>query len=125
MSLRGHVDCGRGRAHYAFVDLATELQWDQYRRLAKKTSVACLEVVVDISGSTARNDGLREEVDIANDSLAKETIEMEQRESSDDHFGVGMARNHFPDDTFEREEAEMNDDDISEGSEGGNDGGAN
>ncbi|KAF8666277.1 hypothetical protein HU200_053700 [Digitaria exilis] len=61
MSLRGHVDCGRGRAHYALVDLATELQWDQYRRLVKKTSVACLEVVVDISGSATRNDGLQEE----------------------------------------------------------------
>ncbi|KAF8688241.1 hypothetical protein HU200_042366 [Digitaria exilis] len=49
MTLRGRVDCGRGRAHYALDDLATELQCDQYKRLVEKTNVSCLKVVVDVS----------------------------------------------------------------------------
>ncbi|KAF8765850.1 hypothetical protein HU200_008365 [Digitaria exilis] len=132
MSLRGCVDYGRGRAHYTLVDLTTELQWDQYKRLVEKTNVASLEVVVDISRRVASNDGFREdlefmpqgatqestvsqlglgasqqerlemeeddefEVDIANDSLDKETFEMEEADSSHGQFGIAMARDHFP-----------------------------
>lgn len=41
----------------------------------------------------------------------------------DDHFGLGMAHDYFSDNSFKREEIEMDDDDISQGSEGMDNGG--
>lgn len=59
-------------------------------------------------------------VEIANGSFRNETFEMEEREVHEGRFGIAT-HDYFPNDTFEREEAEMDDDEISEGSEGGDD----
>ncbi|KAF8711307.1 hypothetical protein HU200_029330 [Digitaria exilis] len=129
MTLRGRADCGRGRAHYALIDLANELQWDQYKILVEKTSVACLEVVVDVS-PRAPQGGTQESIV----SRQKERLDMADRRMSDaeflaniandSQFSVAMARDDFPDDTFEREVAQVDVDYLSESSAGEEYGGA-
>ncbi|KAF8696191.1 hypothetical protein HU200_037087 [Digitaria exilis] len=59
ISLKGRVDCGRGRAAYALVDLKTDVEWDQFKRLVEQASVPYLDVVVT-SRKTAGREGDRE-----------------------------------------------------------------
>ncbi|KAF8737089.1 hypothetical protein HU200_014204 [Digitaria exilis] len=46
ISLKGRVCCGRGRAAYALVDLKTDVEWDQFKRLVEQASVPYLDVIV-------------------------------------------------------------------------------
>ncbi|KAF8655438.1 hypothetical protein HU200_061185 [Digitaria exilis] len=108
ISLKGGVDCDRGRAAYALVYLKTDVEWDQFKRLVEQSSVPYLDVVVT-SRKTADREG-----ESADDS-GSETF-------SSDETEPGTTHDYFPNDVFEREEAEEDDDDdISKGSDGGDD----
>ncbi|KAF8663076.1 hypothetical protein HU200_055670 [Digitaria exilis] len=57
ISLKGRVDCGRGRAAYALVDLKTDMEWDQFKRLVEQASVSYLDVVVTSRKTAGREGG--------------------------------------------------------------------
>ncbi|KAF8688807.1 hypothetical protein HU200_042135 [Digitaria exilis] len=138
ISLKGRVDCGRGRAAYALVDLKTDVKWDQFKRLVEQASVPYLDVVVT-SRKTAGRKGGRELVpqlgtqESTISQLGIGVINQEQMQSngtecaddsdsetfSFDEIEPDTAHDYFPNDVFEREKAEEDDDDISEGSDGG------
>ncbi|KAF8691229.1 hypothetical protein HU200_040349 [Digitaria exilis] len=140
ISLKGRVDCGRGRAAYALVDLKTDVEWDQFKRLVEQASVPYLDVVVT-SRKTAGREGGRElapQLGTQESTISKlgiGVIQQEQMQSkgtecaddsdsetfSFDEIEPGTAHDYFPNDVFEMEEAEQDDDDISEGSDGGDD----
>ncbi|KAF8691190.1 hypothetical protein HU200_040308 [Digitaria exilis] len=140
ISLKGRVDCGRGRAAYALVDLKTYVEWDQFKRLVEQASVPYLDVVVTSRKTTGREGGRElvpqlgtQESTISH--LGIGVIQQEQMQSkgtecaddsdsetfSFDEIEPGTAHDYFPNDVFEMEEAEQDDDDISEGSDGGDD----
>ncbi|KAF8718081.1 hypothetical protein HU200_025559 [Digitaria exilis] len=139
ISLKGHVDCGRERAAYALVDLKTDVEWDQFKRLVEQSSVPYLDVVVT-SRKTAGREGGRELVvqlgtqestilQLGISLIQQEQLQSKGKEFADDSDSEtfsfdetesGTAHDYFPNDIFEREEAEEDDDeDISEGSDGG------
>ncbi|KAF8713925.1 hypothetical protein HU200_027907 [Digitaria exilis] len=142
ISLKGRVDCGRGRAAYALVDLKSDVEWDQFKRLVEQSSVPYLDVVVT-SRKTASREGGRELVaqlgtqESTISQLGIGVIQQEQLQSKGTEFAddsdsetfsfdetePGTAHDYFPNDVFEREEAKEDDDDddISEGSDGGDD----
>ncbi|KAF8724218.1 hypothetical protein HU200_021239 [Digitaria exilis] len=119
ISLKGRIDCGRGRAAYTLVDLKTDVEWDQFKRLVEQSSVPYLDVVVTSQKTTGIGVIQQEQLqskgtEFADDSDS-ETFIFDETEP-------GTAHDYFPNDVFEREEAEEDDDDdISEGSDGGDD----
>ncbi|KAF8688324.1 hypothetical protein HU200_042285 [Digitaria exilis] len=78
ISLKGRVDCGRGRAAYALVDLKTDVEWDQFKRLVEQSSVPYLDVVVT-SQKTAGREGGRELV-----------AQLGTQESTISQLGIGV-----------------------------------
>ncbi|KAF8641934.1 hypothetical protein HU200_067647 [Digitaria exilis] len=141
ISLKGRVDCGRGRAAYALVDLKTDVEWDQFKRLVEQSSVPYLDVVVTSRKTTDREGGRELVAQLGTQEstilqLGIGVIQQEQLQSkgtefvddsnsetfSFDETEPGTTHDYFPNDVFEREEAEEDDDDdISEGSDGGDD----
>ncbi|KAF8780675.1 hypothetical protein HU200_001278 [Digitaria exilis] len=125
ISLKGCVDCGRGRAVYALVDLKTDVEWDQFKRLVEQASVPYLDVVVT-SRKTAGREGGRELVpqlgtqESTISQLGIGVIQQEQMQSkgtecaddsdsetfSFDEIEPDTAHDYFPNDVFEMEEAE-------------------
>ncbi|KAF8694050.1 hypothetical protein HU200_038502 [Digitaria exilis] len=118
IGLKGHVDCGRGRAAYALVDLKTDVEWDQFKRLVEQASVPYLDVVVTSRRSAGTRVSQQEQLHTKGTELADDS---DSETFSFDEIEPGTAHVYFPNDTFEREEAEEDDDDISEGSNGGDD----
>ena len=47
LSLRGRFDCGKERAHYVWMSLSCEDEWNNYVEVVKSSGVKCLEVVVE------------------------------------------------------------------------------
>ncbi|KAF8664539.1 hypothetical protein HU200_054720 [Digitaria exilis] len=121
ISLKGYVDCGRRRAAYALVDLKTDVEWDQFKRLVEQASVPYLDVVVT-SRKTAVREGGRELVpqlgtqESTISQLGICVIQQEQMQSkgtecaddsdsetfSFDEIEPGTAHDYFPNDVFER-----------------------
>ncbi|KAF8762855.1 hypothetical protein HU200_008992 [Digitaria exilis] len=123
ISLKGRLDCGRGRAAYALVDLKTDVEWDQFKRLVEQSSVPYLDVVVTSQKTASRELGIGV---IQQEQLQSKGTEFADDSNSEtfsfDETELGTAHDYFPNDVFEREEAkEDDDDDISEGSDGGDD----
>ncbi|KAF8691345.1 hypothetical protein HU200_040476 [Digitaria exilis] len=122
------------------VDLKTDVEWDQFKRLVEQASVPYLDVVVT-SRKTAGREGGRELVpqlgtqESTISQLGIGVIQQEQMQSkgtecaddsdsetfSFDEIEPGTAHDYFPNDVFEMEEVEQDDDDISEGTDGGDD----
>src|SRR5688572_27156555 len=48
MSLRGCFDCGKARAHYVLMNLASDSNWKHYKDVVHEANVACLEVIIEI-----------------------------------------------------------------------------
>ncbi|KAF8641702.1 hypothetical protein HU200_067724 [Digitaria exilis] len=122
ISLKGRVDCGRGRAAYALVDLKTDVEWDQFKRLAEQASVSYLDVVVTSRKTAGRELGIgviqQEQMQSKGTECADNS---DSKTFSFDEIEPGTAHDYFPNDVFEMEEAEEDDDDISEGYNGGDD----
>ncbi|KAF8762993.1 hypothetical protein HU200_008840 [Digitaria exilis] len=125
---------------YALVDLKTDMEWDQFKRLVEQASVPYLDVVV-ASRKTAGREGGRElvpQLGIQESTISQlgiGVIQQEQMQSKEtecaddsdsetfsfDEIEPGTAHDYFPNEVFEMEEADQDDDDISEGSDGGDD----
>ncbi|KAF8680761.1 hypothetical protein HU200_045606 [Digitaria exilis] len=119
ISLKGRVDCGRERAAYALLDLKTDVEWDQFKRLVEQASVPYLDMVVTSRKTVGREGGteLVPQLGTQESTISQLGIGVIQQEIEPD-----TAHDYFPNDAFEREEAEDDDDDdISEGSDGGDD----
>uniref|UniRef100_K3YEK8 Uncharacterized protein n=1 Tax=Setaria italica TaxID=4555 RepID=K3YEK8_SETIT len=58
MSLRGRFDCGKARAHYVLMNLASNSNWKHYKDVVHEANVACLEVIVEIVRSEFEEDGV-------------------------------------------------------------------
>ncbi|KAF8754043.1 hypothetical protein HU200_011513 [Digitaria exilis] len=122
ISLKGRVDCGRGRAAYALVDLKTDVEWDQFKRLVEQASVPYLDVVITSRKTAGREGGIGVIQQEQMQSKGTECADDSDSETfSFDEIKLGTAHDYFPSDVFEMEEAEQDDDDISEGSDGGDD----
>ncbi|KAF8676456.1 hypothetical protein HU200_047011 [Digitaria exilis] len=141
ISLKGRVDCGRGRAAYALVDLKTNVEWDQFKRLVEQSSVPYLDVVVTSRKTAGREGGRELAAQLGTQEstilqLGIGVIQQEQLQSKGTKFAddsdsetfsfdetePGTVHDYFPNDVFEREEAEDDDDDdISESCDGGDD----
>uniref|UniRef100_K3Z039 SWIM-type domain-containing protein n=1 Tax=Setaria italica TaxID=4555 RepID=K3Z039_SETIT len=106
MSLRGCFDCGKARAHYVLMNLASDSNWKHYKDVVHEANVACLEVIIEIIRMPGPNIVLREEVMVVNRNGETEYA-----------FDFAIADDDFPNNTFERDEANIDDDDVSMGSE--------
>ncbi|KAF8702580.1 hypothetical protein HU200_032964 [Digitaria exilis] len=123
MTLRGRVDCGRaGVPNFAPVNLSSEKNWDQYKKLVGNASIM-FEVVVDIGRRTVGIVGRIVEARLVGHMATQESIisQVEFGGRQHDAFemnetyrdgGVAMAHDDFPNDIFERDEAEMDKDEI-------------
>ncbi|CAN6222815.1 unnamed protein product [Urochloa humidicola] len=126
VTLRGRFDCGKAMAHYVFMDLKSESEWNQYKDVVAGANVVCYEVVVELRRRARRT---VESDHIHAENLSREcnpSQVLDEVPTTDDH-------NHQPDDSspfdsfrlvddfdpeaFDQEE-EVDDDDISLGSEG-------
>uniref|UniRef100_K3YLA0 SWIM-type domain-containing protein n=1 Tax=Setaria italica TaxID=4555 RepID=K3YLA0_SETIT len=119
MTLRGRFDCGKARAHYVLMNLASDSNWKHYKDVVHKANVACLEVVVEIVHMPSPNVVLSDEVAVVNRNGTQESeILQHVLGDTESTFDLAIANDDFPNDTFERDEANIDDDDISMGSEG-------
>ncbi|RCV30672.1 hypothetical protein SETIT_6G113900v2 [Setaria italica] len=104
MSLRGRFDCGKARAHYVLMKLASDANWKHYKDdVVHEANVAYLEVIVEIVRMPGPNVVLRVEVAVVN--------------RNECGFDLAIANDDFPNNIFERDEATIDDDNVSMGSE--------
>uniref|UniRef100_K3ZEY3 Zinc finger PMZ-type domain-containing protein n=1 Tax=Setaria italica TaxID=4555 RepID=K3ZEY3_SETIT len=106
MSLRGRFDCGKARAHYVLMKLASDANWKHYKDVVHEANVVCLEVIVEIVRMPGPNVVLREEVTVVNRNGETECA-----------FDLAIANDDFPNNIFERDEANIDDDNVSMGFE--------
>uniref|UniRef100_K3ZC66 SWIM-type domain-containing protein n=1 Tax=Setaria italica TaxID=4555 RepID=K3ZC66_SETIT len=106
ISLRGRFDCGKARAHYVLMKLASDANWKHYKDVVHEANVACLEVIVEIVRMPDPNVVMREEVAVVNHNGETER-----------DFDLAIANDDFPNNVFERDEANIDVDNISMGSE--------
>ncbi|RCV06133.1 hypothetical protein SETIT_1G138900v2 [Setaria italica] len=120
MTFRGRFDCGKTEARYVVMNLASDSNWKQYKDVIQQSNVACLEVVVEIFRMPGPNVPMRVEVPVVNRNGAQELEILQHKlgETQSD-FGLTIANDDFPNDTFEQDEANIDDDDILIGSEDG------
>uniref|UniRef100_K3XS99 Aminotransferase-like plant mobile domain-containing protein n=1 Tax=Setaria italica TaxID=4555 RepID=K3XS99_SETIT len=89
MSLRGRFDCGKARAHYVLMNLASDSNWKHMDEVA----------VVNRNG-TQESENLQHVLGETKSS-----------------FDLAIANDDFLNNTFERDEANIDDDDVSRGFE--------
>uniref|UniRef100_K3Z028 SWIM-type domain-containing protein n=1 Tax=Setaria italica TaxID=4555 RepID=K3Z028_SETIT len=73
ISLRGRFDCGKARAHYVLMKLASDANWKHYKDVVHEANVACLEVIVEIVRMPGPNVVMREEVAVVNHNGTQES----------------------------------------------------
>ena len=118
MSLRGRFDCGKARAHYVLMKLASDANWKHYKDVVHEANVACLEVIVEIVRMPGPNVVMREEVAVVNRNGTQESEMLHHvLGETERDFDLAIANDDFPNNIFERDEANIDDDDISMGSE--------
>ncbi|CAO2176885.1 unnamed protein product [Urochloa humidicola] len=113
MNFRGRIDCGKARSHYVLLKIDSEDSWNKYRRMVEKSNVLCLEVVVETVVPRVET-GF-----VGQGGTQESTLSQLGLVDRAEQFGIAIANDHFPDDTFERDEAYDDEDELSEGSEEG------
>ncbi|CAN6357893.1 unnamed protein product [Urochloa humidicola] len=132
VTLRGRFDCGKARAHYVFMDLSSESEWNQYKEVVAIANVVCYEVVVELHLRARRTvdnaDGV-ESAHVRAENLSREckpsqvldeapTVNNHNQQPDDSSlFDSFRLVDDFDPEVFDQEE-EVDDDDISLGSEG-------
>uniref|UniRef100_K3ZCG9 SWIM-type domain-containing protein n=1 Tax=Setaria italica TaxID=4555 RepID=K3ZCG9_SETIT len=118
ISLRGRFDCGKARAHYVLMKLASDANWKHYKDVVHEANVACLEVIVEIVRMPGPNVVMREEVTVVNHNGTQE-LEMLHHVlgETERDFDLAIANDDFPNNIFERDEANIDVDNVSMGSE--------
>ncbi|CAN6283937.1 unnamed protein product [Urochloa humidicola] len=111
MNFRGRIDCGKVRSHYVLMKIDSEDSWNKYRRMVEKSNVLCLEVVVETVVPRVET-GF-----VGQGGTQESTLSQLGLVDRAEQFGIAIANDHFPDDTFERDEAYDDEDELSEGSE--------
>ncbi|CAN6222554.1 unnamed protein product [Urochloa humidicola] len=111
MNFRGRIDCGKARSHYVLMKIDSEDSWNKYRRMVEKSNVLCLEVVVETVVPRVET-GF-----VGQGGTQESTLSQLGLVDRAEQFGIAIANDHFPDDTFERDEAYDDEDELSEGSE--------
>uniref|UniRef100_K4ALS8 Aminotransferase-like plant mobile domain-containing protein n=1 Tax=Setaria italica TaxID=4555 RepID=K4ALS8_SETIT len=118
MSLRGRFDCGKARAHYVLMNLASDSNWKHYKDVVHESNVACLEVIVEIVRMPGPNVVFREEVVVVNRNGTQESeILHHVLGEIECAFDLAIANGDFSNNTFERDETNIDDDNVSMGSE--------
>ncbi|RCV30256.1 hypothetical protein SETIT_6G079800v2 [Setaria italica] len=118
MSLRGRFDCGKARAHYVLMKLASDANWKHYKDVVHEANVACLEVIVEIVRMPGPNVVLREEVVVVNHNGTQESEMLHHvLGETECGFDLAIANDDFPNNIFERDEANIDDDNVTMGSE--------
>uniref|UniRef100_K4A117 SWIM-type domain-containing protein n=1 Tax=Setaria italica TaxID=4555 RepID=K4A117_SETIT len=118
ISLRGRFDCGKARAHYVLMKLASDANWKHYKDVVHEANVACLEVIVEIVRMPSPNVVMREEVTVVNHNGTQESEMLHHvLGETERDFDLAIANDDFPNNIFERGEANINVDNVSMGSE--------
>uniref|UniRef100_K3ZZ77 SWIM-type domain-containing protein n=1 Tax=Setaria italica TaxID=4555 RepID=K3ZZ77_SETIT len=118
ISLRGRFDCGKARAHYVLMKLASDANWKHYKDVVHEANVACLEVIVEIVRMPGPNVVMREEVAVVNHNGTQESEMLHHvLDETERDFDLAIANDDFPNNIFERDEANIDVDNVSMGSE--------
>uniref|UniRef100_K3YCS2 SWIM-type domain-containing protein n=1 Tax=Setaria italica TaxID=4555 RepID=K3YCS2_SETIT len=118
IGLRGRFDCGKGRAHYVLMKLASDANWKHYKDVVHEANVACLEVIVEIVRMPGPNVVMREEVAVVNHNGTQESEMLHHvLGETERDFDLAIANDDFPNNIFERDEANIDVDNVSMGSE--------
>ncbi|RCV21976.1 hypothetical protein SETIT_4G182600v2, partial [Setaria italica] len=118
ISLRGRFDCGKARAHYVLMKLASDANWKHYKDVVHEANVACLEVIVEIVRMPGPNVVMREEVTVVNHNGTQESEMLHHvLGETERDFDLAIANDDFPNNIFERDEANIDVDNVSMGSE--------
>uniref|UniRef100_K3XRI6 Zinc finger PMZ-type domain-containing protein n=1 Tax=Setaria italica TaxID=4555 RepID=K3XRI6_SETIT len=118
ISLRGRFDCGKARAHYVLMKLASDANWKHYKDVVHEANVACLEVIVEIVRMPGPNVVMREEVAVMNHNGTQESEMLHHvLGETERDFNLAIANDDFPNNVFERDEANIDVDYVSMGSE--------
>uniref|UniRef100_K3Z2Z6 MULE transposase domain-containing protein n=1 Tax=Setaria italica TaxID=4555 RepID=K3Z2Z6_SETIT len=118
ISLRGRFDCGKARAHYVLMKLASDANWKHYKDVVHEANVACLEVTVEIVRMPGPNVVMREEVAVVNhNGTQKSEMLHHVLGETERDFDLAIANDDFPNNIFERDEANIDVDNVSMGSE--------
>uniref|UniRef100_K3XQZ9 SWIM-type domain-containing protein n=1 Tax=Setaria italica TaxID=4555 RepID=K3XQZ9_SETIT len=118
ISLRGRFDCGKARAHYVLMKLASDANWKHYKDVVHEANVACLEVIVEIVRMPGPNVVMREEVAVVNHNGTQESEMLHHvLGETERDFDLAIANDDFPNNIFERDEANIDVDNVSMGSE--------
>uniref|UniRef100_K3XQ43 SWIM-type domain-containing protein n=1 Tax=Setaria italica TaxID=4555 RepID=K3XQ43_SETIT len=118
ISLRGRFDCGKARAHYVLMKLASDVNWKHYKDVVHEANVACLEVIVEIVRMPGPNVVTREEVAVANHNGTQESEMLHHVLGEIERdFDLAIANDDFPNNIFERDEANIDVDNVSMGFE--------
>uniref|UniRef100_K3ZC83 SWIM-type domain-containing protein n=1 Tax=Setaria italica TaxID=4555 RepID=K3ZC83_SETIT len=117
ISLRGRFDCGKARAHYVLMKLASDANWKHYKDVVHEANVACLEVIVEIVRMLGPNVVMREEVTVVNHNGTQESEMLHHvLGETERDFDLAIANDDFPNNIFERDEANIDVDNVSMGS---------
>uniref|UniRef100_K3Y1J3 MULE transposase domain-containing protein n=1 Tax=Setaria italica TaxID=4555 RepID=K3Y1J3_SETIT len=118
ISLRGCFDCGKARAHYVIMKLASDANWKHYKDVVHKANVACLEVIVEIVRMPGPNVVMREEVAVVNHNGTQESEMLHHvLGETERDFDLVIANDDFPNNIFERDEANIDVYNVSMGFE--------
>lgn len=97
MNSRGRNDCGKARANYVLVKLATKSNWNQFKALVGQANVVCLEVVVDTCRGTTTNVASRDKVRFVVESGTQESSILQLGLCERQHeFGLAIANDDCP-----------------------------
>uniref|UniRef100_K3ZNC5 SWIM-type domain-containing protein n=1 Tax=Setaria italica TaxID=4555 RepID=K3ZNC5_SETIT len=117
ISLRGRFDCGKARAHYVLMKLASDANWKHYKDVVHEANVACLEVIVEIVRMPGPNVVMRDEVAVVNHNGTQESEMLHHVLGETEHdFDLAIANDDVPNNIFERDEANIDVDNVSMGS---------
>uniref|UniRef100_K3Z061 Transposase MuDR plant domain-containing protein n=1 Tax=Setaria italica TaxID=4555 RepID=K3Z061_SETIT len=118
ISLRGRFDCGKARAHYVLMKLASDANWKHYKDVVHEANVACLVVIVKIVRMPGPNVVMREEVAVVNHNGTQESEMLHHVLGEIERdFDLAIANDDFSNNIFERDEANIDVDNVSMGSE--------
>uniref|UniRef100_K3YKX2 SWIM-type domain-containing protein n=1 Tax=Setaria italica TaxID=4555 RepID=K3YKX2_SETIT len=118
ISLRGRFDCGKARAHYVLMKLASDANWKHYKDVVHEANVACFEIIVEIIRMPDLNVVMREEVAVVNHNGNQESEMLHHvLGETERDFDLAIANDDFPNNIFERDEANIDVDNVSTGSE--------
>jgi hypothetical protein len=146
VTLRGGYDCGKTRAHYVLPKLQSQIDLNRYAALVDKSNAACWEIVVDTIPGCSANPASAVDTNASPSANPASAVDTNAGPSPnlasgvEEHLaaeggtqeltvlqiilggrenqtGIGLARDNLPDDEFESDD--VDDDDISLGSEDG------